>query len=159
MTSRKEKLDELTVHAKTLLEKEPKMSIQEFEDECEKYMMTSWYSSSSTRSDYLRHVKYVLEKEMAGRKAYPEIPIDEDVNLPDMRTLYGKPQTMITKIKLFNEIFKTLEDKKGDVEEKTLIRELLKTGRYNEEEANNQIRKSLREGIIFEVRQGILRRA
>jgi replicative DNA helicase Mcm len=50
---------------------------------------------------------------------------------------------------------KSLEgDHKSPVEEKQLVEELVKTGKYNDEEAKNFIRKMARDSSIYESKPG-----
>ena len=66
--------------------------------------------------------------------------------------LYGKPQSVVSKEKTFMELFRELTGtENNDVEDKVLVDELVKTGKFSDEEARKYIQKN-REGQIFERR-------
>ncbi len=69
--------------------------------------------------------------------------------------LYGKPQSVVSKEKQFMEVFRGLTGtENNDVEEKSFVAELVKTGKFSDEEAKKYIQKFNREGQIFERRPG-----
>lgn len=81
--------------------------------------------------------------------------VDVNTGKMDVGVLYGKPQSEVSKQKLFMEVFNGLSGTdNSEVEEKNLIAELVKTGRFSEEEARVQINKFSREGRIYERRPG-----
>jgi replicative DNA helicase Mcm len=86
--------------------------------------------------------------------------VDVNTGKMDVGVLYGKPQSEVSKQKLFMEVFNGLSG--GDnnpVEDKNLVAELVKTGRFSEEEARTQINKFSREGRIYENKPGFWAKA
>jgi replicative DNA helicase Mcm len=86
--------------------------------------------------------------------------VDVNTGKMDVGVLYGKPQSEVSKQKLFMEVFNGLSGTdNSEVEEKNLIAELVKTGRFSEEEARAQINRFSREGRIYERRPGFWAKA
>lgn len=86
--------------------------------------------------------------------------VDVNTGKMDVGVLYGKPQSEVSKQKLFMEVFNGLSGTdNSEVEEKNLVAELAKTGRFSEEEARAQINKFSREGRIYERRPGFWAKA
>ena len=86
--------------------------------------------------------------------------VDVNTGKMDVGVLYGKPQSEVSKQKLFMEVFNGLSGTdNSEVEEKNLVAELAKTGRFSEEEARVQITKFSREGRIYERRPGFWAKA
>lgn len=79
--------------------------------------------------------------------------VDVNTGKTDLGVLYGKPQSVVSKEKMFMELFRGLAgDENNDVEDKVLVDELVKTGKFSDEEARKYIQKFNREGQIFERR-------
>lgn len=78
--------------------------------------------------------------------------INESVNLG---ALHGNPQSEISKLKLFMDVFNALSghDKK-DVAEENLIFELRKTKKFTEKEVIDFMNKCIQNGQIYERRSG-----
>ncbi|MEW5840549.1 MAG: minichromosome maintenance protein MCM, partial [Thermoproteota archaeon] len=77
--------------------------------------------------------------------------VDVNTGKMDVGVLYGKPQSEVSKQKLFMEVFNGLAGSDNNpVEDKALVAELVKTSRFTEEEARTQINKFSREGRIYE---------
>jgi replicative DNA helicase Mcm len=86
--------------------------------------------------------------------------VDVNTGKTDLGVLYGKPQSVVSKEKTFMEAFRGLTGpENNDVEEKALIDELMKDGRFTDEEARKYIQKFNREGQIFERRPGFWAKA
>lgn len=86
--------------------------------------------------------------------------VDVNTGKMDVGVLYGKPQSEVSKQKLFMEVFNGLAGTdNSEVEEKNLLAELAKTGRFTEEEARVQINRFSREGRIYERRPGFWAKA
>lgn len=86
--------------------------------------------------------------------------VDVNTGKTDMGVLYGKPQSVVSKEKTFMEVFKGLSgNENNDVEDKALVDELVKTGKFTDEEARKHIQKFNREGQIFERRPGFWAKA
>ena len=86
--------------------------------------------------------------------------VDVNTGKMDVGVLYGKPQSEVSKQKLFMETFTALSGPdNNEVEEKNLLAELAKTGRFSDEEARTQINKFSREGRIYERRPGFWAKA
>jgi replicative DNA helicase Mcm len=74
--------------------------------------------------------------------------------------LYGKPQSVVSKEKTFMEVFRGLASAENhDVEDKVLVDELMRTGKFSDEEARKYIQKFNREGQIFERKPGFWAKA
>ena len=81
--------------------------------------------------------------------------IDVNTGKVDLGVLQGKPRSEVSKMQLFMDVMKSLEgEHKSPVEEKQLVEELVKTGKYNDEEAKNFIRKMARDSSIYESKPG-----
>ena len=86
--------------------------------------------------------------------------VDVNTGKTDFGVLYGKPQSVVSKEKTFMELFRGLTGtENNDVEDKVLIDELVKTGKFSDEEARKYIQKFNREGQIFERRPGFWAKA
>jgi replicative DNA helicase Mcm len=86
--------------------------------------------------------------------------VDVNTGKTDLGVLYGKPQSVVSKEKTFMEVFRGLAGAdNNDVEDKVLVNELVKTGKFSDEEAKKYIQKFNREGQIFERRPGFWARA
>lgn len=81
--------------------------------------------------------------------------VDVNTGKVDLGVLHGKPHSEISKLKLFMEVFNALSGAdKNDVEEKNFINELIKTGKFSEEEAKTYIMKAMQNGQIYERKSG-----
>jgi replicative DNA helicase Mcm len=86
--------------------------------------------------------------------------VDVNTGKTDLGVLYGKPQSVVSKEKIFMEAFRGLTGpENNDVEDKALVDELMKDGRFTDEEARKYIQKFNREGQIFERRPGFWAKA
>ena len=86
--------------------------------------------------------------------------VDVNTGKTDLGVLYGKPQSVVSKEKSFMEVFRGLTGtENNDVEEKALVDELIKTGKFSDEEAKKYIQKFNREGQIFERKPGFWAKA
>ncbi|HEY3095045.1 MAG TPA: minichromosome maintenance protein MCM [Nitrososphaera sp.] len=86
--------------------------------------------------------------------------VDVNTGKTDLGVLYGKPQSVVSKEKTFMEVFRGLVGAdNNDVEDKLLVNELVKTGKFSDEEAKKYVQKFNREGQIFERRPGFWARA
>jgi len=86
--------------------------------------------------------------------------VDVNTGKVDLGVLHGKPQSEISKLKLFMEIFNALSGQdKNDVEEKSFIQELAQTGRFSEDDAKNFINKAMQNGQIYERKSGYYAKA
>jgi len=86
--------------------------------------------------------------------------VDVNTGKVDLGVLHGKPHSEISKLKLFMELFSVLSGQdKNDVEEKNFINELIKTGKFSEEEAKIYIKKAMQNGQIYERRSGFYAKA
>jgi len=81
--------------------------------------------------------------------------VDVNTGKVDLGVLQGRPHSEVSKMQLFMDVMKSLEgDEKRPVEEKTFVKELVKTTKFTEEEARNFIRKLQRESSIYESKPG-----
>ena len=86
--------------------------------------------------------------------------VDVNTGKTDLGVLYGKPQSVVSKEKTFMEVFRGLTGaENNDVEDKALLDELMKTGKFTDEEARKYVQKFNREGQIFERRPGFWAKA
>ncbi len=86
--------------------------------------------------------------------------VDVNTGKTDFGVLYGKPQSVVSKEKTFMELFRGLTGaENNDVEDKVLVDELVRTGKFSDEEARKYIQKFNREGQIFERRPGFWAKA
>jgi replicative DNA helicase Mcm len=87
--------------------------------------------------------------------------VDVNTGKMDVGVLYGKPQSETSKSKLFMDVFKGLSGtENNDVDEKALIEELIKTGKFTDEnDARNVFNKAKREGLIYERKAGFWAKA
>ncbi len=81
--------------------------------------------------------------------------VDVNTGKVDLGVLQGRAHSEVSKMQLFMDVLKSLEgENKSAVEEKLFIDELVKSGKFTEEEARNYIRRMLREASIYESRPG-----
>ena len=81
--------------------------------------------------------------------------VDVNTGKVDLGVLQGRAHSEVSKMQLFMDVLKSLEgDNKIAVEEKLFVTELVKSGKFTEEEARNYIRRMLREASIYESRPG-----
>jgi replicative DNA helicase Mcm len=86
--------------------------------------------------------------------------VDVNTGKVDLGVLHGKPHSEISKLKLFMEVFNGISGQdKNDVEEKNFINELVKTGKFSEDEARTYIKKAMQNGQIYERRTGFYAKA
>ncbi|HEX2106384.1 MAG TPA: minichromosome maintenance protein MCM [Nitrososphaera sp.] len=111
-------------------------------------------------------LKDMVEAEDAQRAIYlvdqmmRTAGVDVNTGKTDLGVLYGKPQSVVSKEKMFMELFRGLAGaENNDVEDKVLVEELVKTGKFSDEEARKYIQKFNREGQIFERRPGFWAKA
>lgn len=78
----------------------------------------------------------------------------------DLGVLHDKPQSEISKLKLFMEVFNYLSGRdKSDVEVTNFIHELISTERFTDKDAWAFIQKALQNGQIYERRHGFYAKA
>src|SRR6476646_544727 len=86
--------------------------------------------------------------------------VDVNTGKVDLGVLHGKPHSEISKLKVFMEVFNGISGQdKNDVEEKNFINELVKTGKFSEDEARTYIKKAMQNGQIYERRSGFYAKA
>jgi replicative DNA helicase Mcm len=87
--------------------------------------------------------------------------VDVNTGKMDVGVLYGKPQSEVSKSKTFMDVFKGLSgSENNDVEEKALIDELVKTGKFTDEnDARKYFENAKREGQVYERRPGFWAKA
>jgi replicative DNA helicase Mcm len=87
--------------------------------------------------------------------------VDVNTGKMDVGVLYGKPQSETSKSKTFMDVFKGLSGSdNNDVEEKALLDELVKTGKFTDEgDARKYFEKAKREGQIYERKSGFWAKA
>ena len=88
------------------------------------------------------------------------VGIDVNTGKVDLGVLHGKPLSETSKLKTFTDVFNGLSgEDKNDVEEKNFIDELVKTGKFTEDEAKDFIRKAMQNGQVYERRAGFYAKA
>ncbi len=81
--------------------------------------------------------------------------VDVNTGKVDLGVLQGKPQSEVSKMQLFMDVLRSLEgEPKQPVEDRLFVSELVKSGKFTEEEARNYIRRMLREASIYESKPG-----
>ena len=81
--------------------------------------------------------------------------VDVNTGKVDLGVLQGRPRSEVSKMQLFMDVLKSMEgDNKVAVEERSFVKELVKTEKFTEEEARNYIRRMLREASIYESKPG-----
>ena len=107
-----------------------------------------------------------VDREDAERAIYlvsqmlETVGIDVNTGKVDLGVLHGKPLSETSKLKTFTDVFNGLSgEDKNDVEEKNFIGELVKTGKFTEDEAKIFIRKAMQSGQIYETRAGFYAKA
>ncbi len=81
--------------------------------------------------------------------------VDVNTGKVDLGVLQGRPRSEVSKMQLFMDVLKSMEgDNKVSVEERSFVKELVKTEKFTEEEARNYIRRMLREASIYESKPG-----
>ncbi len=106
-------------------------------------------------------LKTQVEEDDAERAIYllqnmfEKAGIDVNTGKVDLGVLQGRPRSEVSKMQLFMDVIQSLEgEHKTPVDEKQLVEELVKTGKYNDEEAKNFIRKMARDSSIYESKPG-----
>nr|WP_236561642.1 minichromosome maintenance protein MCM [Nitrososphaera sp. AFS] len=86
--------------------------------------------------------------------------VDVNTGRIDLGVLHGKPQSEVSKLKVFMEVFNSLSGQdKNDVEERNFIDELIKTGKFTDEDARAYLRKATQNGQIYERKTGYYAKA
>ena len=87
------------------------------------------------------------------------VGVDVRTGKVDLGVLHGMPQSERSKMQLFFDVFNALSGtEKNPVDEKALITELVKSGKFTDEEAKAFITKANRNGTIYEVKSGFYKR-
>lgn len=87
------------------------------------------------------------------------VGIDVTTGKVDLGVLHGMPVSKRSKILLFFDVFNLLSGpEKNPVEEKAVVDELIKTGKFTEDEAKGLIRQAKRDGTIYETQPGFYKR-
>jgi len=80
---------------------------------------------------------------------------DVNTGKVDIGVLQGRPKSEVSKLQMFMEILRTLEgEPKSSVPEQEFVDELVKSDKFNEEEARNYIRRMIRDASIYESKPG-----
>ena len=86
--------------------------------------------------------------------------IDVNTGKVDLGVFHGKPHSEVSKLKIFMEIFNALSGQdRNDVSENNFISELVKTGKFTEDDARIYIRKAMQNGQIYERKAGFYAKA
>src|ERR671932_2718368 len=86
--------------------------------------------------------------------------VDVNTGKVDLGVLHGKPHSEVSKLKMFIEIFTALSGQdRNDVEEKNYFNELIKIGKFTEDEARSYLKKAMQNGQIYERKSGFYAKA
>ena len=86
--------------------------------------------------------------------------VDVNTGKVDLGVLHGKPHSEVSKLKMFMEIFNALSGQdRNDVSENNFVSELVKTGKFTEDDARTYIRKAMQNGQIYERKSGFYAKA
>ena len=106
-------------------------------------------------------LKNQVEEDDANRAIYlfnemlKNAGIDVNTGKIDIGVLQGRPRSEVSKLATFMEILKSLEgEPQSPVLEQTFVDELVKSEKFNEEEARNYIRRMVRDATIYESKPG-----
>jgi len=106
-------------------------------------------------------LKNQVEEDDANRAIYlfnemlKNAGIDVNTGKIDIGVLQGRPRSEVSKLATFMEILKSLEgEPQSPVLEQTFVDELVKSEKFNEDEARNYIRRMIREASIYESKPG-----
>ena len=81
--------------------------------------------------------------------------VDVNTGKVDLGVLQGRPRSEVSKMQLFMDVLKSLEgENKVAVEERLFIKELVKSGKFAEDEARSYLKRMLREASIYESKPG-----
>jgi replicative DNA helicase Mcm len=81
--------------------------------------------------------------------------IDVNTGKVDLGVLQGRPRSEVSKLQTFMDTLKMLEgEPKQAVDEGSFVDELVKTGKFDEDEAKKYIRKMIQEASIVETQPG-----
>lgn len=81
--------------------------------------------------------------------------VDVNTGKVDLGVLQGKPRSEVSKMQIFMDVLKSLEgDRKTPVEEKQFVDELVKSGKFTEEDARKFLHRMLQEASIYESKPG-----
>ena len=87
------------------------------------------------------------------------VGVDVRTGKVDLGVMHGMPQSERSKMQLFFDVFNALSGtEKNPVEEKALVTELAKSGKFTDDEAKAFITKANRNGTIYEVKSGFYKR-
>ena len=106
-------------------------------------------------------LKNQVEEDDADRAIYlfnemlKNAGIDVNTGKIDIGVLQGRPRSEVSKLATFMEILKSLEgEPQSPVLEQTFVDELVRSEKFNEEEARNYIRRMVRDATIYESKPG-----
>jgi len=92
---------------------------------------------------------YIMEK------MFESSGVDVNTGKVDLGVLQGKPQSQVSQMNLFQDLMKSLEENcKLGVSEKEIIQEMVKTSKWDENQAKDFLKKMLRESFLFEISPG-----
>jgi replicative DNA helicase Mcm len=119
---------------------------------------------STARSRLL--LKDKVEPEDAERAIYlvqrmlETAGVDVNTGKVDLGVLHGKPHSEVSKLKIFIEVFNALSgEDRNDVSEKNFMDELVRTGKFTDDEARTFIKKAMQNGQIYERKAGFYAKA
>ncbi len=80
--------------------------------------------------------------------------VDVTTGQVDVGVLHGMPKSQVSKMQLFQDIFKKLKNDKGMVNERELIENLVNSEQFNSTDAHGMIDKMRQASIIYEPKSG-----
>lgn len=151
MASRKERLDRLAEHGRKLIQDNPDFDRQTIYEALEEHMMIEWGLSQNTRNDYVKSVAAILKEEFAKRDSHTA------ARTPRLDVVFHTTVNNASpKMKVFWEVFDGLAgSKNNDVEDKALNIELVKSGKFTEEEARKCVMRVYEERKISLMKPGL----
>lgn len=118
----------------------------------EEHMMIEWGFSQNTRNDYVKSIAAMLKEAFTKRDSETNAKTPRlDSGLLDTNIINADP-----KMKMFWDVFRGLSGTgNNDVDDKSLSRGLVETGKFVEEEARKYIMRVYEERKIYLVKPGL----
>ena len=110
----------------------------------------------------IQHLLYVIEQKDREIELYKSEAehFYEKYEKPNNEVLHGKPHSDISKLKVFMDVFKSLStENHHDVDGPNFVFELVKTGKFTEDDAHMYIIKAQQNGQIYQRSEGKYQRA
>lgn len=150
ITKKKERIDALVEIAKK--EYDARCSYEKIMQTLDLEMTVNWALSSASKREYLKAVKTTFEYTYGIRLMQEEMTSISEIDHNDIKTVSKRS---ISKIDLFFNTLKSLEgEEKDPVSHNIFKSDLIKTGRFTEEEAEKYIMRMRLQSAIYESKPG-----